>query len=65
MTIAVGIALGFAVGMVPLVLLALYAVRHLDDRVSSLYLEIWCLERELERLREDVANGSSFHPGVP
>jgi hypothetical protein len=65
MTIAVGIALGLAVGLLPPVFLALYAVRHLEDRVSSLYLEIWRLERELERLREDVANGSSFDPGVP
>lgn len=56
MTIAVGIALGFAVGMVPLVLLSLYAIRHLVDRVRSLDMQIWCLERELERLREDVAN---------
>lgn len=57
MTIAVGIALGFAVGMVPLVLLSLYAIRHLVDRVRSLDMQIWCLERELERLREDIVNG--------
>jgi uncharacterized small protein (DUF1192 family) len=57
MTVAVGIALGLAVGLLPPTFLALYAVRRLEERVADLYLEIWRLERELERLREDVVNG--------